>query len=83
MSDTPKTDAAKRDIKEYADQWVPRYISEELERELRNAYEALNIRKGYRECPDCKADIADGFSHHDACKHFRAEKAAFEMFKGQ
>ena len=34
MSNTPKTDAAARHIDGFADQWVPRYISEEIEREM-------------------------------------------------
>ena len=33
MSNTPKTDAAARHIDGFADQWVPRYVSEEIERE--------------------------------------------------
>ena len=33
MNNTPKTDAAARHIDGFADQWVPRYISEEIERE--------------------------------------------------
>ena len=37
MSYTPRTDAAKRSIPGFADEWVPRYISEELERELAEA----------------------------------------------
>jgi len=31
---TPRTDAHARSMPGFADQWVPRYISEELEREL-------------------------------------------------
>jgi hypothetical protein len=34
MNDTPRTDANARYINGFADQWVPRYVSEELEREL-------------------------------------------------
>lgn len=34
MSDTPETDSSKRLMNGYADEWVPRYISEELERKL-------------------------------------------------
>lgn len=33
MNDTPETDKAKRPIKGFADEWVPRYVSEQLERE--------------------------------------------------
>jgi hypothetical protein len=33
VSATPRTDAAKRKIDGFADEWVPRYITEELERE--------------------------------------------------
>ncbi len=34
MSDTPITNTHARPMEGFADQWVPRYISEELEREL-------------------------------------------------
>jgi hypothetical protein len=34
---TPETDAAKRRIAGMADEWVPRYVSEHLERELAEA----------------------------------------------
>lgn len=37
MSDTPITDSSKRLMNGYADEWVPRYISEELERERNQA----------------------------------------------
>jgi thiaminase len=36
-SDTPITDSHKRKIEGYADEWVPRYVSEELERKLRES----------------------------------------------
>lgn len=36
-TDTPRTDAAKQKITGYADEWVPRYVAEELERELNHA----------------------------------------------
>ena len=41
MSDTPRTDAAKRKIDGFADEWVPRYVSEELERERDKAMEIV------------------------------------------
>lgn len=41
MSDTPETDAAKRKIKGFADEWVPRYVSEQLERERNELLAAL------------------------------------------
>lgn len=41
MSNTPKTDAAARHIDGFADQWVPRYVSEEIERE-RDAWKAAH-----------------------------------------
>jgi hypothetical protein len=34
MSDTPVTDKNKRQIDGFADEWVPRYVCEELERKL-------------------------------------------------
>jgi len=37
MNDTPRTDANARYINGFADQWVPRYVSEDLERELKGA----------------------------------------------
>jgi hypothetical protein len=36
-TDTPITDNAKRKIVGYADEWVPRYVSEEIERKLNEA----------------------------------------------
>ena len=42
MSDTPITDAAKRYIDGFADEWVPRYVCEELERERDGWREAAN-----------------------------------------
>jgi hypothetical protein len=41
VCDTPRTDKAKRPMIGHADEWVPRYICEELERELSAAREAL------------------------------------------
>lgn len=38
---TPRTDRAKRPMDGFADEWVPRYISEELERERNELLEAL------------------------------------------
>ncbi len=37
----PRTDRAKRPMDGFADEWVPRYISEELERERNELLEAL------------------------------------------
>jgi len=37
MNDTPRTDANARYINGFADQWVPRYVSEDLERGLKGA----------------------------------------------
>jgi uncharacterized protein (UPF0147 family) len=39
MKATPRTDAAKRVVAGMADEWVPRYISEELEREINELLE--------------------------------------------
>jgi hypothetical protein len=39
MKATPRTDAAKRVVAGMADEWVPRYISEELEREVNELLE--------------------------------------------
>ena len=33
-TDTPRTDTAARHIDGFADKWVPRYVSEELKRDL-------------------------------------------------
>ena len=41
MNDTPITDRNKRRIEGFADEWVPRYVSEELERKLAVARTAL------------------------------------------
>lgn len=38
---TPETDAAKRKIEGFADEWVPRYVSEEMERRIAVCREAL------------------------------------------
>lgn len=43
VMETPITDKAKRKIDGFADEWVPRYVSEELERHLTIAREALEI----------------------------------------
>lgn len=42
MSKTPRTDVAARYIEGFADQWVPRYVSEELERELKESREYVD-----------------------------------------
>lgn len=39
--ETPITDKAKRKIDGFADEWVPRYVSEELERKLTVARRCL------------------------------------------
>lgn len=38
---TPITDRAKRPMDRFADEWVPRYICEELERQRNELLEAL------------------------------------------
>lgn len=38
---TPITDICKRKIEGYADEWVPRYVSEELERRLHEANQQM------------------------------------------
>jgi hypothetical protein len=50
MTKTPKTDKAKRKIDGYADEWVPCYVSEELERELeRRLTEQIEMLREIRE----------------------------------
>jgi hypothetical protein len=53
MSDTPITDAHARQMEGYADQWVPRHISEELEREL------AEIKKKREKVLDILAEVLD------------------------
>ena len=46
VSATPQTDASKRKIAGMADEWVPRYVCEELERDLAAANEQLAAGQG-------------------------------------
>ena len=43
MSDTPVTDKNKRQIDGFADEWVPRYVCEELERKLTDMQKMLRM----------------------------------------
>jgi hypothetical protein len=53
MSDTPITDAHAHPMEGFADQWVPRHISEELEREL------AEIKKKHKKVLDILAEVLD------------------------
>jgi hypothetical protein len=53
MSDAPITDTHARPMEGFADQWVPRYISEELEREL------AEIKKKHEKVLDILAEVLD------------------------
>lgn len=57
-SDTPETDAAKRRINGMADEWVPRYVSEQLERERDEARASLAAAEAWSAT---LADVGDDF----------------------
>jgi len=72
-TDTPRTDAAARHIDGFADQWVPRYISEELERELREANDYADRLVAHKDMVCLPADLAN---LREANAHFAAENEA-------
>jgi len=57
MSDVPRTDAAKRWMSGFADEWVPRYVCEQIERELNEAKSRTALQGMNMACID---DIING-----------------------
>lgn len=44
---------------------------------------ALIMRKVWRICTDCGADIEDGDNHAESCPHFAAEEVARRLMEGE
>ena len=70
MTNTPRTDAASRHIEGFADQWVPRYVSEELERELQEACDYADRLVEHKDMICLPADLAN---LREANAHFAVE----------
>jgi hypothetical protein len=71
MMNTPRTDAAARHIDGF--QWVPRYISEELERELQEANDYADRLVAHKDMVCLPADLAN---LREGNAHFAAENEA-------
>jgi len=67
---TPRTDAAARSIDGFADQWVPRYVSEELEKELKTANDYVDRLVEHKDMVCLPADLAN---LRNANAHFAIE----------
>jgi len=72
MNDTPRTEAAARRIDGFADEWVPRYVSEELERELHEAHAYADRLVAHKDMVCLPADLKN---LREANAHFAAENA--------
>jgi hypothetical protein len=72
MNDTPRTDSAARHIDGFADEWVPRYVSEELERELHEAHAYADRLVAHKDMVCLPADLKN---LREANAHFAAENA--------
>jgi hypothetical protein len=67
---TPRTDSAARRIDGFADEWVPRYVSEELERELQQANDYADRLVAHKDMVCLPADLKN---LREANGHFAAE----------
>lgn len=47
-------------------------IAKQRER-IQELESALQIRKSFRECPDCEWCIDDGIDHNESCSHYAVE----------
>ena len=56
---TPRTEAAARHIDGFADKWVPQYVSEELERELKEANDYADRLVEHKDMVCLPADLAN------------------------
>lgn len=72
---TPRTEAAARHIDGFADKWVPQYVSEELERELKEANDYADRLVEHKDMVCLPADLAN---LRKANTHFAIENEALK-----